>query len=120
MNTNKKRAGARMGLVAVVASSALVLGACGGGGNGDGTGGGQHGGIVQSAGNGASQGNQPSPSYPPPTTPPTNPPSGANAGSGGKATSSDTALAVIAGLAGGGALLVLACGSALLAVRREE
>jgi putative membrane protein len=49
-----------------------------------------------------------------------NPPGGVNAGSGGQAASPQMPAAVIAGLAGGGALLVLTSGGALLATRRRE
>ena len=49
MNT-KRRAGTRLGLVAIAASSALVLGACGGGGNETPAPQGQHGAPAQSQG----------------------------------------------------------------------
>ncbi|MCA1836053.1 MAG: DUF4142 domain-containing protein [Actinobacteria bacterium] len=49
-----------------------------------------------------------------------NPPNGVNAGSGGQAANPNMSPEVIAALAGGGALLVLASGTALLAGRRPE
>jgi putative membrane protein len=49
-----------------------------------------------------------------------NPPSGVNAGSGGQAANSNMPPELIAALAGGGALLVLVSGTALLAGRRPE
>ncbi|MFY9808124.1 MAG: DUF4142 domain-containing protein [Pseudonocardiaceae bacterium] len=49
-----------------------------------------------------------------------NAPSGVNAGSGGEAASSGMPAALIGGLAGGGALLVLTSGGMVLARRRQE
>ena len=49
-----------------------------------------------------------------------NPPNGVNAGSGGQAANWNMSPEVIAALASGGALLVLASGTALLAGRRPE
>jgi putative membrane protein len=49
-----------------------------------------------------------------------NAPSGVNAGSGGQAANPQMSPALIAGLAGGGALLVLASGGALVTARRRQ